>query len=318
MTEETQSEQIAKVSLKLPVLWKQNIKLWFLQVESNFQISGITNDSTKYNTLVASIDSETMSAVSDILFNPPATDKYIELKTRMIAEFSDSENRQMRKLLSELQLGDFKPSQLLRQMRELAGTQLNDDFLKTLWMQRLPQEIQTIISVSRETLDNLAKLADKIAEVRIDSLHGVYATSYRENSSASQVSFSKQNGTGNDPPTRKSSETEIAELRGEIAALTEQLKHMSRGRDRFPTPNRRGFFNSVVEIVLIREIFRQTVALIGSVTIIRNSALRHANVVRLVTLPQVFRKTKFGYRFRSYGDKPSGSPKFKFRSLIYF
>lgn len=168
--------QISRVALKLPPLWKSNIKLWFIQVESNFEISGITNDLTKYNNLIAAIDPETLSAVSDILFNPPVNAKYDALKQRLIQEYSDSENRQIRKLLSELQLGDAKPSHLLRKMRELAGKSLNDDFLKTLWFQRLPAEMQTILSVSTETLDNLAKLADKIAEVRADPLiNGVFA-----------------------------------------------------------------------------------------------------------------------------------------------
>jgi hypothetical protein len=39
---------------------------------------------------------------------------------------------------TELELGDKKPSQLLREMRMLAGTQVKDDFLKTIFIQRLP------------------------------------------------------------------------------------------------------------------------------------------------------------------------------------
>ena len=62
--------QIAKLGVKLPLLWRNNIKLWFVQAESNFQLSGITNDITKYNNVVAAIDPETLTAVSDILLNP--------------------------------------------------------------------------------------------------------------------------------------------------------------------------------------------------------------------------------------------------------
>ncbi|XP_055929798.1 uncharacterized protein LOC129960404 [Argiope bruennichi] len=107
---------------------------------------------------------------ADILLTPPDTNKYDALKTRLIAEFSASENEQIRRLLSELHLGADKPSQLLRKMRELGGcTGIKDDFLKTLWLQRLPSEIQAILSISSEPLDNLANMADKIAEVRISS-----------------------------------------------------------------------------------------------------------------------------------------------------
>ncbi|GFQ90223.1 uncharacterized protein TNCT_36671 [Trichonephila clavata] len=166
---QSDDSQIARIVVKLPPIWTNNIKLWFVQAESNFALSAITNDQTKYNNIIAAIDPETLSSVSDILFKPPVTNKYNELKERLIAEFSDSANKQIRKLLSELQLGDDKPSHLLRKMRVLAsGASLNDDFLKTLWLQRLPSEMQSILSVSSETLENLAKLADKIAEVRTD------------------------------------------------------------------------------------------------------------------------------------------------------
>lgn len=120
--------QVSKIALRLPPIWKNNIKLWFIQVESNFTLSDITNDATKYSCIIANVDPETLSAVSDILLDPPTTDKYNTLKERLIQEFSDSEARQVQKLLSELQLGDDKPSHLLRKMRELAGTVPNNDF----------------------------------------------------------------------------------------------------------------------------------------------------------------------------------------------
>lgn len=225
-----QHAQIARVGLKLPPLWKNNIKLWFVQVESNFQIAGITQDVTKYNALIASIDPESLSAVSDILYNAPVEQKYDTLKQRLISEFSDSENRQIRKLLSELQLGDEKPSHLLRKMRQLANNSLNDDFLKNLWFQRLPAEIQTILSVSSESLDNLAKLADKIAEVRSDPL-GISLIGHGACSRPIPEAQSKENsGT---------QLTEIAALKLEISALGKQVERLSRQIFRTPFSKRR-------------------------------------------------------------------------------
>ncbi|GFS92616.1 uncharacterized protein NPIL_456811 [Nephila pilipes] len=153
MTEDSNAQQhVSRVAAKLPPLWKQNIRLWFLQAEAKFDLSGIANDVTKYNNIISAIDSEILSVVSDLLFDPPHEDLYITQKNRLIQEFSDSENLQIRKLLSELQLGDDKPSPLLRKMKELAGIALKDDFLRNLWLQRLPAEIQTILSVSSEKL----------------------------------------------------------------------------------------------------------------------------------------------------------------------
>lgn len=239
----TADPQIAKLGVKLPPLWKNNIKMWFIQAECNFQLSGITADLTKYNNIVAAIDSETLSAVSDILLNPPNEDKYSTLKQRLIQEFSDSENLQIRKLLSELQLGDDKPSHLLRKMRELAGTALSDDFLKTLWFQRLPTDMQSILSVSTETLENLAKLADKIAEVRCDPLNTVYAMDRK--SVAANPSRVEQTNASSSPLC------EISALRAEIASLSKQFERFtargrnsrSRSRGRFSKSPRRPIAN---------------------------------------------------------------------------
>ncbi|GFX13893.1 uncharacterized protein TNCV_3422041 [Trichonephila clavipes] len=62
-------------------------------------------------------------------------------------------------------LGDEKPSHLLRKMKELSNGQLQDDFLQSLWLQRMPPHIQTVLSASSEPLDKLAIIADKVSEV---------------------------------------------------------------------------------------------------------------------------------------------------------
>ncbi|GFW68248.1 uncharacterized protein TNCV_1881281 [Trichonephila clavipes] len=51
-------------------------------------------------------------------------------------------------------------------MKSLDGSKISEEFLKTLWYKRLPQQVQAIISVSKDTLTNLAEMADKIISVR--------------------------------------------------------------------------------------------------------------------------------------------------------
>ncbi|GFT39450.1 uncharacterized protein NPIL_354591 [Nephila pilipes] len=164
---------------------KQEYKALVSPSRANFELSGITNDVTKYNNVIAAIDSEILLVVSNLLLDSPHVDRFVTLKNRLIQEFSDSKILQIRKLLSELQLGDDKPSHLLRKMKELAGTVLNDDFLKNLWLQRLRAEIQTMLYVSSKKLEDLAKLADKIAEVRaFPFTSNVYAVAGRSEQSS--------------------------------------------------------------------------------------------------------------------------------------
>lgn len=181
----TSSTQISNISLRLPVFWKANVKLWIKQCDQSFLLSKITNDDTKYAALVAHIDSETLNHVSDIILNPPNTGKYEALTSRLISEFADSEHSKIKKLLTDLQLGDDRPSQLLRKMKDLSAGQLTDDFLQNLWLQRLPANIQTVLSVSSERLEKLADLADKVAEIAQPS---VYAVSHSSSATFDELS----------------------------------------------------------------------------------------------------------------------------------
>lgn len=213
------TSQIARVAVKIPPLWKNNIHIWFVQVEANFEIAKITEDITKYHTVLAAIDSESLSAISDLILNPPTTNKYDSLKERLIKEFSDSQTQQIRKLLSELTLGDKRPSVLLRQMKELANNTVKDEFLQTIWLERLPTYMQTILSVSSASLNELAILADKIAEIKTDS--NVFSIS----NSPSRVA-------------------DISSLRVEIAELRQQVNDLALSFHRFRTSNRRNRSNS--------------------------------------------------------------------------
>ncbi|GFV19008.1 uncharacterized protein TNCV_4758931 [Trichonephila clavipes] len=152
-----------KKDVFLPFLIKElRIYTRIIVLENN---SGISSDDTKYSALVANLDAETLSYVSDIVLSPPNSDKYHTLSQRLITQFSDSETQKIKKLLTDLQLGDEKPSHLLRKMKELSNGQLQDDFLQSLWLQRMPPHIQTVLSASSQPLDKLAIIADKVSEV---------------------------------------------------------------------------------------------------------------------------------------------------------
>lgn len=157
--------QIAAVNFKAPPFWRSNPELWFKQVEAQFVTANIRSDSRQFYHIVAAIESEILAQVSDIILSPPTADMYLTLKTRIIDRFSESENARLKKLLTAIELGDQRPSHLLREMRDLASGKVSDDVLRTLWLQRLPTQIKAILTASGDSLINLAVLADKISEV---------------------------------------------------------------------------------------------------------------------------------------------------------
>uniref|UniRef100_A0A1I8PZX3 Uncharacterized protein n=1 Tax=Stomoxys calcitrans TaxID=35570 RepID=A0A1I8PZX3_STOCA len=66
-----------------------------------------------------------------------------------------SEEKRLKRLLRETELGDKKPSTILREMICLASGEVSDEFLKSLWMQRLPKQTQAILSrLSSQYVEN--------------------------------------------------------------------------------------------------------------------------------------------------------------------
>lgn len=182
--------QISRVSVRIPPFWHAKPALWIAQIESQFAAAGIVSDRTKYHTVVAAIESSVLSQISDIVLNPPVENMYDTLKLRLLGQYADSEQKRIKKLLQDLELGDMRPSQLLREMRDLAGNEMNDNMLKSVWMSRLPPNVRSIISISSDPLDKLAVLADKIFEVS-DSPH-VNAVALQPSGSPTQTSLEKQ------------------------------------------------------------------------------------------------------------------------------
>lgn len=125
---------VQRVAVKVPPFWFNAPDIWFVQVEAQFANANITTDDSKFNTVVGAIDTEVLNKVRTAVLNPPAGRKYNNLKAMMLKEYGDSDYARMKKLFSELSLGDNKASFLLNEMRRLGGVNVGDDVLKTLWM----------------------------------------------------------------------------------------------------------------------------------------------------------------------------------------
>nr|XP_037870018.1 uncharacterized protein LOC110385715 isoform X1 [Bombyx mori] len=64
-----------------------------------------------------------------------------------------------------MELGDQKPSQLLRRMRDLARDKIPDDTLRVLWQGHLPAPVRTVLAITEtKDMEKLAAAADKVME----------------------------------------------------------------------------------------------------------------------------------------------------------
>ncbi|XP_075151167.1 uncharacterized protein LOC142225277 [Haematobia irritans] len=94
--------EISRVAVKVPPFWRQNPRLWFRQLESQFITSGIIADVFKFHTLVGSIESNILNYVSHIVENSPEENKYRALKDALLNEFVESEEKCLRQLLENI------------------------------------------------------------------------------------------------------------------------------------------------------------------------------------------------------------------------
>lgn len=203
-------------NIRLPPFWKVNPSLWFAQVDAQFTTHRLKSDQLKYFHIISVLDIDTLQHVSDLVANPPNSDKYETLKKNLIERCSDSQERQIKKLIGEIELNDKKPSQLLREMRVLAKNFVSDTILQTLWLQRLPTNIQVVLSASSGLdLTKMSEIADKVIEVTTSSPVFVSEVS---------IKSTKQNLCG--------CEDRISELSNQISDISRKLDNLLRNRSR--------------------------------------------------------------------------------------
>jgi hypothetical protein len=135
-------------------------------VEAQYHIHKIDSDENRFYMILAAIEEPSVLAqVFNCIRNPPAQDKCQSLKTQLTACFSDSKERQLHRLLTELKLDDKKSSQLLRDIRRLAPHDISEDVVHSLWMKRMPIGVRCVLSASEGVeLTRLAEVADRILD----------------------------------------------------------------------------------------------------------------------------------------------------------
>ena len=139
-------------------------------MEATFTTRRITAQRTKFDHVITSLSPEVATEVRDLILKPPEAEPYNVL-VKWAAAF---EQRRLQQLLNTEELGDRKPTQLLRRMQQLLGDRtgaVEGTFLRELFLQRLPPNVRMVLASTSSTfsLNKLAELADKVTEVAVRS-----------------------------------------------------------------------------------------------------------------------------------------------------
>ncbi|KAJ8724175.1 hypothetical protein PYW07_008155 [Mythimna separata] len=179
------SHELSAVSYnqRIPPLWRNRIKLWFLQFEAIVS-AGKLSDKELSELLIRQLDLQDLDEIQDIMFDTKTAtenNRYATMKTRLIQTYDESDHTKLERLLSTVELGDLKPSQLLRRMQNLAGNNIAENTLRVIWTKHLPPSVRAILAVSetiakKTELNELAIMADKMLEQlhhQISAVHNI-------------------------------------------------------------------------------------------------------------------------------------------------
>jgi len=167
-----------KATVKLPPYWSQDPTLWFAQAEAQFGIAGVTTEETKFYHVISALPPDSALEVRDLILTPPTTDPYTTLKDTLIRRTMESAARRVEKALESAEMGDMRPSQILRRLeQQLEGMKTDPKLLTQVFLRKLPSTVRTIIAAQEDKLkiEELADLADKVYE-NLPSSSAVNAT----------------------------------------------------------------------------------------------------------------------------------------------
>ncbi|XP_017484872.1 PREDICTED: uncharacterized protein LOC108373488 [Rhagoletis zephyria] len=189
-----------------PNMTATNIESYFMSLEFWFAASGPTEQAAELRSIIDTV---------------PQQNRYEYVKARLTSHFADSQQRRLQRVLSDMPLGDMKPSQLFNEMRRVAGDALGEAVLLDLWAIRLPPHAQAaVIAVKGNAVDK-GVIADAIVE----------SMGLRTESSSALEAIQR----------------EIAQLSRRFESLQTRgydPRRRSRSRGRLETPRRRARCNS--------------------------------------------------------------------------
>ncbi|XP_076035364.1 uncharacterized protein LOC143021641 [Oratosquilla oratoria] len=119
MTDDQQHEVSA---FRTPPFSNRDPTIWFTILEGNFKVNHITTSLTKFSHVCGLLPPDVLLQVSDTISKAPTSDtSYEDLKQAVLDHLESSKATRLQGLFSKEELGNEKPSDLLRHMKLLLG-----------------------------------------------------------------------------------------------------------------------------------------------------------------------------------------------------
>ncbi|XP_033362859.1 uncharacterized protein LOC117240948 [Bombus vosnesenskii] len=145
------SKVTASVAITMSPLLPSNITVWFALLETQFRTADISSDKIRFATLGKCLDGRLLQQIEGVMTDPTTTGRYAELKGELIRILTDTDSARLKKLVESEEMGDRKSSEFYHHLRKLANPSTPDDFILTVWRNRLSVRIRRILTAVDDT-----------------------------------------------------------------------------------------------------------------------------------------------------------------------
>jgi len=198
------THSVGHVAVKPPPFYHKNPEMWFLRLESQFELSGIKNEKTKYHHVLAALPEDVICDV-----NITSNFSYQSLKSEVLNNLKENKHLLIDKALSAMELGDKRPSQLVCEIKRRftdIGITIDESIVKSRLLTALPSHIKSaLVGHDSVSLEQYAAIADSmlaVAQRPVASFMG-HVDSHDKNRSFNRQTFQRNENRNFDRNNRK-------------------------------------------------------------------------------------------------------------------
>jgi hypothetical protein len=173
---------VAHVAFKIHNFWPHNPDTWFRQLESKFRICNISSSLTKFDLLLMALLTEVCTNITNSVrdIDEAAANAYQQLKALLVSRYTKACWTRAFELLKYPEIGDMKPTELMRQMKALLPTDDRPGItFMAMFLLRLPSDMRdNLIAKDFKYCTMMAEYPDLLYSSRAGSTIAAVNTEY--------------------------------------------------------------------------------------------------------------------------------------------
>ncbi|XP_019872924.1 uncharacterized protein LOC109601141 [Aethina tumida] len=147
--------------ITLPPFMESEPKFWFDVVEMKFSAAQLNDPVERFVQTFSALSVSASLLAKDLVKPPINSESYSRLKERVVSRLTLSHEQRIRQLLKTETMGDDKPSIFLLRLKDLAGPDVSEVYLRTIWEGRLPSGIRLYVTMNPDvSLSKAAEIGD--------------------------------------------------------------------------------------------------------------------------------------------------------------